>query len=857
MDDEFDDDSFDFIPDNTLQQLEQGAFTSTQKQRNGNGSAGGKAVQQKPRIQTYGSTGLSRANVGGKGAWKPPQPRTKAQLNVQDAPPASAPEPPSSDYGFDDDEDIIDLDAPSTTIPAASGLPTRPRTETPAPGPARQSRHGSRAPLDPETEAAFAAADAELGAHRPGQWQSAPHLQPKPAEDSAEFEALQARVAALEAEQTRLKASEKQARDAALAKQGEISIVRSNQEKAVKEYERRIAAIQKQHTDESTKWKSELEAGKKERERMNTDNRFLQHDLAQEVEKGKRLTGPGKARTAVNGFGTPRKNKKATQGMGDGFDDDEVRMISPSRSKEKEKSREQTPRAGSKRKRPANDSPVPALSFSQAPGAVNGEQAVSRETSFQGQIVQAPAREDTRFEFMQRLLAHTSDMESERTAEALSKHHYPSDSRRSLAALFMDSLSAGLYDAQENFPIKTARALLNLWSRALMEKYYKPVALLLDLLRFTIAFEPASAVSQLIEGTVPLCTHCIEKVVQILHRSSTNPSWLSTTDYQDHAAVLDDLDIDEMLDFLLEMAGIASLSTERIEVFWRLIDMSALLSMLNKVLSISQVSTALQILSTSTLETSFGPICNESDGAAKQTKSEKDIVDRLTILLFDKPKAPADEPPYTEVEITTLRVEVLQVLKSMCITDHGCTMLTTHRSFIGRLIRFLDRQVNALYDVRPSFGLEVLSLESDTPSEPRHHDLLIQTITLSTTTLYTLLQHADTQNTNFSFLTKLQAVKGGYHKFLTSLTRLAFSEQLVFEHGIGDEVVEAAHSVLDNVLSPEEGDAILKALETPRGTRGSVHTGDTTERDTSEEIGEGDGNGDAEAGNEEMEEKPG
>ena len=790
--------------------------------------------------------------MGGKNAWKPPQPRLPSKASVQDAPPASAPEPPSSDYGFDDDEDIIDLDR-STTLPPASGLPSRSKTATPAPVPARQTRHGSKAPLDAETEAAFAAADAELGAHMPGQWQSAPHLQPKAVDQSAEYEALQARVAALEAEQARLKASEKQARDATLAKQGEISIVRANQEKAVKEYERRIAAMQKQHTDETTRWKTELEAGKKERERMNTDNRFLQHDLAQEVEKGKRLTGPGKARTAVNGIGTPKRNKKSTQGLGDGFDDDEVRMVSPSRSREKEKSREQTPRAGTKRKRPANDSPVPALSFSQAPAAVNGDHTVSRETSFPSQAITAPAKEDGRFEFMQKLLAHAPNPDDERTIEALSKFQYPSDSRHSLAALSMDSLSsAGLSGLSDYLPVKTARSLLTLWSRCLMEKYHKPIALLLDLLRFVIAFEPASTVSQLIEEAVPLCTHCIEKVVQILHRVSTTPSWLSTADGQEHALILDDIDIDEMLDFLLQMAGAASLSTERIEVFWRLVDISALLSMLNKALSISQITMALQILSTSTLETSFGPISeDEVDAVQKQTKSEKDIVDKLTILLFDVPKAPKDEPPYDPIEILELRIEVLNVLKALCATDHCCTLLASHRSFIGRLIRFLDRQVNALYDIQPSFGLENLSL-SASPS-PNPHDLTVKCISHSTLLLYTLLRHAETCDPplpHFSFLAKLQAVKGGYHKFLTSLTRLAFSEQLVFEHGLGEQVVEAAHTVLDNVLSPEEGEAILRAVETPRGTRGTRETGSTTERDSEEDEGQGE----REEG---MEEEPG
>ncbi|TKA74653.1 hypothetical protein B0A55_07966 [Friedmanniomyces simplex] len=52
--------------------------------------------------------------------------------------------------------------------------------------------------LDPETEAAFAAADAEPK-RQPGQWYHAPHLQPREG-DGLDRSALQARVAELEAE---------------------------------------------------------------------------------------------------------------------------------------------------------------------------------------------------------------------------------------------------------------------------------------------------------------------------------------------------------------------------------------------------------------------------------------------------------------------------------------------------------------------------------------------------------------------------------------------------------------------------------------------------------------------------------
>ena len=49
----------------------------------------------------------------------------------------------------------------------------------------------------------------------------------------------------------------------------------------------------------------------------------------------------------------------------------------------------------------------------------------------------------------------------------------------------------------------------------------------------------------------------------------------------------------------------------------------------------------------------------------------------------------------------------------------------------------------------------------------------------------------------------------------------------MLESGIEDAVVEAAHRVLDEVLSPEEGEAVCAAVETPRGTsRGAAEGAD-------------------------------
>ena len=59
---------------------------------------------------------------------------------------------------------------------------------------------------------------------------------------------------------------------------------------------------------------------------------------------------------------------------------------------------------------------------------------------------------------------------------------------------------------------------------------------------------------------------------------------------------------------------------------------------------------------------------------------------------------------------------------------------------------------------------------------------------------------------------KLQAEIGGANRWLIALTRLAFSEGIFYEHGIEDDVVDCAHQMLENSVTPEEGEALLEAF---------------------------------------------
>ncbi|KAI7014849.1 hypothetical protein KC366_g15672, partial [Hortaea werneckii] len=819
----FSDDDLDAVPDNTLAELEQNAISSTQR------------PPAEP-LNGHVSIPSRPAHQAKQTAWRPPRPRAPpAAMAPQHRPdsdtPVTAPAPPSSDYGFED-EDVVDLDEPSMVIQPASGPNTRHPTQH-AQHSSASARYNRKAALDPETEAAFAAADAELGTHEPGQWTHAPPLTSRASgpNSALDVSSLQARIAALEAEQNRLRQSEQDARNAAVAKQGEIAIVRANQEKAMRDYERRIAGMQKLHAEEAARAKTELEKWRKQREKLETEGRFLQHDLAQEAERARRTNGAGKGRTTASaaaavrnrGQETPKRAKK--NGLGDGFDDDEVRILSPSRSREK--SRDATPKQGAKRKRTANDSPVTALSFAQPAASLRHEGSEQTQTPAEHHVaVVESTRTGDPYDFMQRLLHHSPYEGHDRSIETLTSHCFPSQPHRTFSSMLLDDLG---------------RACLKLWSRCVDERYYAALYLLLDLIQFALFGQLSDIVAQLIEEAVPLCMTTISLVAIPLVRVSTNPAYAANLDREAHAKLCEQIDVDEMMEFLLRLAQSATIvGSTRVEDFWKCMELPFTLLMLNKAQPISQSTTTLRLLCTSSLSTTFGPVVppESEDAASGQSKQETAIIDRLTILLFETPKPPPDEPAYSEAELAELRNEILSVFRELCLTDHGGHLLAQHRSAVGRLVRFLHGQMEKLHLLPPAASPSTHSPENltteQTTEPPSAHPLVAQTINTTTRLLYHLLR---TYDTSLHLGQKLQAVQGGYHKFLVSMTRIAFSDQLVLEAGIEDEVAEAAHAVLDNMLSPEEGEAIGRAVETPRGTRGSG-VGMVGVR---EEEGEGDG----------------
>ncbi len=59
---------------------------------------------------------------------------------------------------------------------------------------------------------------------------------------------------------------------------------------------------------------------------------------------------------------------------------------------------------------------------------------------------------------------------------------------------------------------------------------------------------------------------------------------------------------------------------------------------------------------------------------------------------------------------------------------------------------------------------------------------------------------------------KLRAIPGGVYKHLIVLTRIAFSEGSLYGDGIDTDVVDCAHQMLEELVTPEEGEALEQAF---------------------------------------------
>ncbi|KAF2456068.1 hypothetical protein BDY21DRAFT_372706 [Lineolata rhizophorae] len=811
---------------------------------------------------------------------------TRSAINPQFRPqPLRTPETRLSDYGLDDDDDeaVIDLGAQD-----GAGLQTYSNGAigTNALDTARNwgglggvtagagAGSGTGAGWGQQPQGAGAGAGGP-GRNTGGYDATAPM-------HGAMLQQLQQRIAELEREKDELQRSEREASSAVVAKAGEVAIVRRNLEKATRDYDQRVAALQRAHADAVAKHNLELEAAWKERERVETNNRFLEHDLTHHARapgrKQMREVGAGNRPRTAEQKGdatatTPKKSKALP--FRDGFDDGDVLMASPPK---KDRSKPATPRAAAKRKRPVPDaSPVQPLPLSEPSSRRSPDLDVGEpmnEPESQPHSFSVPNVDSTNedYEFLQFILNHRPYPGNEQTFEAFAKYSFPSEPDGSISSMIHDHLQ--FPSEAKSLPHKFANILLLVWDRCLDEAYYPPISILLDTIHLTLSYVPLRTTLDLITTLLPLAQATADLVAIPLAKASTATNnnttkqrpltHSSSSSASDLAELQRHIDVHAVLLLLYDVATTCAPDPAASAVFWASIKYDFVLVMLMRAHPLEQVVLTLKMLGTSATTSSFGATITtaaaKGDGASavavdeareqqRQAANESALVDRVTQLLAEtaaepssgwgrashscpSPPAPArssqpppppppsrqprdatSAPPRNPVLATErLRLAALETLSTLTLHARNAALLAAHPLALPRLARFLVQQ------------LDTLDAYADPLAEAR--ELTVRSVNAGAKVLCFLLGgHGGGAAGGAGGVIK-SAMAGPAGKgwgLLVGLARVAFceGEAGLMERGIEEETVEAAHAVLDEWLSPEEGEELVRVFSQAGGGEGT------------------------------------
>ncbi|KAI0448650.1 hypothetical protein F5B21DRAFT_496875 [Xylaria acuta] len=776
--DDFSDDDLDALNANALQELENNAIQFTQAQK------------------TY-----ERPNPPAPPRSLPPPPRGRRRSDVA--------------YGVDDD----DLDdavvvvqgapQPKSALPSARAVASAKSARLPSRVQPHQQREqketwrpvsvanpGNRLPPQP-ADSAFRppAHPASVGPRASQQLPSrnqAPLL-PRPAPTvSSGYQPSQAprQTGATPHELATLQAQILDLKSKLTTREGEISIVRKRLEKTREDHERELQIVRAQTAEQLAKQERAVEAARAAQQSAATELEFTRRDLREEVVRAKRQDGPG----------TPKKNAVAKAwGVSDGFEDVEM-AGSPSKGK---RGKNIGPVAGSvveppakllrtptksKRKRPAVDSPVTALETHSEDVVMLDDVGVPvHDVAVVGSM--APVtRSSVPFDYLKVILNHSSAHGRPLTFEYLSRFELPSRPNESLASILLQKLStAGNPDDPTQLPIQFCLEVIRLWDACKAEKLLAPITELVSLVSFTMQLQTVALAPYIAPTLLPVA---MDSCYDVAIPRFSNPVPGEPT-AEDFLQLRDNIDTHKILSLMyLTVLGCAtsepavgSILSPAVD-FWSLVHMHFILVHLNRKQPIDDFIAVLRLLCTSVFEDTIGPINpDRSPEVIAQL-----LIDRISVYMTDTSRWDADETKLRE-----LRLASLQTLSAFARSPFGLAHLAKHDWIIPRLVTLLSCCIEELYDG----DMQYSSAGEDGDADG------LQKVVAHTMFLLHMIITSQADGNAVDVSAKLSKVTGGSQKYLLSLSRLNFADDLVSE-----DTAELAHELLELAVTSEAGEEL-------------------------------------------------
>lgn len=858
--DDFSDDGFDELEDSTLQALEQNAIQSTQAPKlaatqhfwNDTEDCG---LEDDDLDDAIVIDAAAQAPVRRPGH-TPAHPHNLTPSHVQDDRPMA-----SRSVGTPRWQQLATGAKPS---PATSSRimprPSGPQRMGP-PAPASSSRYGTLNPNNSYMRPPQPPNSSFRPAYQPSQ-----NIQQKPQttaqNEPDSLEALQARVKALE-------------NDLNLAR-GEAAIVRSKHDKTLAAHKAEVSRLKKQNAEALAKQERLVQAAIHAEKTAATELQFTRQDLRDELSKTKK-----RVESVESGTSTPKKNKaNGWKSMADGFDNVEI-LPSPSRAqggaKSKSKSAslapgEKTP-SRSKRKRPALESPVTALEVEDDVHMVDADSVAHPE-----RITTILRPSALPYDLLRLVLDHGAFHGQPLTFDLLARYNFPSDPEQSFAGIIFQRLpSLGDPHDPMRLPIDFCELLIDLWDQCLREKCYEPIYDLASLVTFILQLNTTSVAPYIISTLIPVAHTTILLLAAPRFQSQDGDLSSSTNETIRHLTMNIDTEGTLHLMYLTALAcsdayfldpanpldlGPARDSPQKL--YWKLMQIELVLCMISYKQPREEYLGMLDLLCTSCLPDTIGPITGEADRDPAFVAQV--LIERVSKIMHEPTlwSEPGDAPASFGHGHCVTRLAALKTLMAFARSSLGAKQLALSDVAIPRLVDVLCGAIDALYDMdvrvdlfRTSSGgqrtpagvvseqqsassrseTDEMAVQGEDPKngaaaadnttddndfdlnqfatdmvEPDPTQLIYTLVTSIIVLLHTLVTDPAT-SAHTDMRAKLSTSHGASQKYLLTLSRLNYAEEdLVLEVGIDPGTFNRANDLLDLAITPDEAEGVKEVF---------------------------------------------
>ena len=158
-----------------------------------------------------------------------------------------------------------------------------------------------------------------------------------------------------------------------------------------------------------------------------------------------------------------------------------------------------------------------------------------------------------------------------------------------------------------------------------------------------------------------------------------------------------DIDTHECLQLLDLTSTLCARKPEQIARFWRSMRFDFISMVLRNSQDIQDIILLVKVLLTSVQPASFAMIVAPP---ASQLVSEQHVIDRLSSMLIEVPRTMEGAKEYSAVQVSEVRLQILTLIERMCGKRYCGEAFARHPLALGRLVRLMNDELNALYDYR-------------------------------------------------------------------------------------------------------------------------------------------------------------